>query len=134
MRARPARGPMLARVLEHNRLNGYGFVAAEFGLIAALVLGISVAYGLRGRWLEAAIAAGIGINAVLVLALSSRSLLRRERGVGVLKLYGTSTARAEIAATNPRLLTDTLLIAAAVLVPFCLSALLARDALQRRHK
>ena len=123
---------MIGRVLEHNRLNGYRFVSIEFGIIALVALLLAVAYGATGRWLTAAVAAGIALNGVVIVAFAIRSLLRGEASIGILKIYRDKTTRAQVTASNPRLATDTVLIAAAVLVPLALSILLARE-LSQRH-
>ncbi len=124
---------MLRRVLEHNRLNGYAFVTAEFGIVSAAVFVFAVLYGMQGRWFYAAIAAGITANALLVFGTALASLLRHQPSIGVRRLYINPAVMAEVQQSNPRLLRDTMLIVVTVLIPFSLLLLAGPALLPGRH-
>lgn len=55
---------MIARVERHNRLNGFGFVIGEFGLIGVVALVFGVLYLAKGSELQAVACAGITANSI----------------------------------------------------------------------
>src|SRR5579864_1571299 len=93
----------------------YPFVTAEFGIVSAAVFVFAVLYGIQGRWVYAAIAAGITANALLVFGTALASLLRHQPSIGVRRLYTNPAVMAEVQQSNPRLLRDTMLIVVTVL-------------------
>jgi hypothetical protein len=97
-------------------------------------LAFAILYALRARWLEAAIAASIGLNALIVFETALASFIRGEHGVGVLRLYRDKATMAEVRSSNPQLLEDTMLIAVAVLVPLGLTLLVAKDKASRPRR
>ena len=123
---------MFARIEAHNRLNGYAFVTAEFVLVGAVVGAFGAYYATHGRALEAFVALGITANALVIVVLCVRSVLRGERGVGLRKLYTDPAVRRQVMLENPRLTTDTLLLTGAVVIPFFLVVVAARAALHHQ--
>ena len=111
---------MLRRIEAHNRINGYFFVIAEFVLVGGAAGSFGLYYVGHGRFLEAIVTLGITCNSLVIVVLCVRSLLRGETGVGIWKIYTDASVRRNVMEQNPRLTTDTLLIATAVLVPFAL--------------
>ncbi len=101
---------------------------AEFVLIGVIVGGFGSYYAQHGHPVEAVFALGIVTNALVVVLLCVRAVMRGERGVGLWKIYTDSAVRRDVMLENPKLSTDSLLITGAVLIPFVLAgrALLAR--------
>lgn len=122
---------MIDRVQVHNRLNGYRFVAVEFGVIAAVTAAFAVAWIARGSWLLAAVAAGIFVNSAVIVGAAVRSIFRGERGVGIWKVYTDPGTRRAVVAEHPDLSSDTAMVAVAALIPFALAAVIAIEAAAR---
>lgn len=121
---------MIRRIEDHNRLNGYLFVSIEFGAIAAVVAPFGIYWFGHRNWPLAAVAAGVFVNCLLVFARAVRSLVRRERGVGLWKIYTDTATRQGVAASYPNLSADTAIVAIASLLPFVLAAITALEALR----
>jgi hypothetical protein len=75
---------------------------------------------------------GIFVNCLVVFARAVRSLVRRERGVGLWRIYSDAATRQAVAASYPNLSADTLIVATAALLPFVLAAVVALEALLAR--
>ena len=124
---------MIAPVETHNRLNGFGFVIGEFGLVGVVALVLAVLYVARGNGLPAVAFAGITANSIVVMWLAVRSLRRGEAAIGLWRLYTQREIRDEVMREHPRLSTETLLITLAVLVPFLLLVIAAIEAVRGRR-
>jgi hypothetical protein len=122
---------MIARVETHNRLNGFGFVIGEFGLIGVVALVFALLYLAKGSGLPAVACAGITANSIIVILLAVRSLRRGEAGIGIWRIYTQREVRDQVMREHPGLSTETLLITLAVLLPFLLFLMVAVEAVRR---
>ena len=122
---------MIARVETHNRLNGFGFVIGEFGLIGVVALVFAVLYLAKGSSVPAVACAGITVNAIAVIWLAARSLHRGEAGIGLWRIYTHRQVRDQVMREHPRLSMETLLITLAVLAPFLLFLIVAVEVVRR---
>jgi hypothetical protein len=122
---------MITRVETHNRLNGFGFVTGEFGLVALVALVLAVLYLARGNGVAGIVCAGIGANSMVVICLAVRSLRRGEAGVGVWRIYTRPEVRDKVMREHPGLTSETLLITLTVLVPFLLVLIVAAELARR---
>jgi len=124
---------VIGRIEDHNRLNGYRFVSIEFGAMAAVVAPFGIYWLGNRNWPLAAVAVGIFVNCLVVCARSVRSLVRRERGVGLWRTYTDTATRQAVATSYPNLSADTAIVAIASLLPFVLAAAVALEALRNRR-
>jgi hypothetical protein len=122
---------VIKRIEDHNRLNGYLFVTIEFVVIAAVLAPFGIYWLSHRDWVLGAIAVGIFVNCLVVVARAVRGLVRREPGVGLWKIYTDTATRHAVAASYPNLSADTFVVAIAALLPFVLAAAVAREALVR---
>jgi hypothetical protein len=118
---------MIRRIREHNHLNGITFVIGEFVLVTAAALFISVGFAREGNVLGTILAAGTTLNSLVVLGFAIASFTQGERGAGISKLF-SSTYRANVEREHPSLMADTLVLTAAVLVPYFLAASVVYEA------
>jgi hypothetical protein len=109
---------VIGRIEAHNRLNGYRFVIGEFALIGAVVGAFGIYYALHGAVVLGIVALGIVANSAVVIVLCARSLRRGEKSLGIWRIYTEPALRRTVMQEHPNLSTDTLLITAAILVPF----------------
>ena len=114
---------MIRRLEEHNRLNGFVFVVAEFAVIGAITAALAVLYGARHQWIGLLAGCGITANSLVVIASVISQLRHGETDVGIWRVYADSRVRAQVARDDPGLSRDTVMITGAVLVPFLLLAL-----------
>jgi hypothetical protein len=122
---------MIARVKTHNRLNGFGFVIGEFGLIGVVAVVFAVLYLAKGSGLPAVACAGITANSIVVIWLAVRALGRGEAGIGLWRIYTQRTIRDQVMRDHPGLSAETLLITLAVLLPFLLLLIVALEGVRR---
>jgi len=112
-----------ARVREHNRLNGFGFVIAEFLLVILAALFISASGLLHNRVLLAMTGVGIAANAGAVIVIAAAQTRDHEQSEGLLKVRSPEF-RAMLRQNNPNLSTHTLIVFVSTLLPFLLVVLL----------
>jgi len=112
-----------ARVREHNRLNGFGFVIAEFLLVILAALFISASGLLHNRILLAMTGVGIAANAGAVIVIAAAQIRDHEQSEGLLKVRSPEF-RAMLRQNNPNLSTHTLIVFVSTLLPFLLVVLL----------
>lgn len=117
---------MIRRLREHNHLNGIAFVAAEFLLVTAAAVFIALSFARQGNLAGTLLAAGTALNSLVVVGFAIAAYARGERGAGVLKL-ASSAYRAEVEREHPTLMKDTLMLTAAVLLPYCLTLLVGYE-------
>ncbi len=121
----------MRRLQQHNRLNGFIFVVAEFTFIGALAAIFAALYGAEQQWIGFTATCGIAANSLVVIASAVQQMLRREADLGIWRVYTDSKVRDQVARENPNLSRDTLMITGAVLVPFLLVALALAEAARR---
>ena len=124
---------MIALISTHNRLNGFRFVIGEFALMVVVVAPFGIYYAIQGRWLLALIALGIAGNCSVVLVYAVRSLVGGDADVGIRALYTDQPTRKSVARDHPRLLGETLLLTAAVILPLVLTAWTGWELARRRR-
>lgn len=107
------------KIKSHNEVNGFFFSGVEFALIALVILPFAIYYARHHRPLAALIAGGIVANSLTVTAFAIRSLTRREKDIGLLQWFNKE-GRTLIASRYPNMTNDTLMLTAAVLIPFLL--------------
>jgi len=112
-----------AMVREHNRLNGFGFVIAEFLLVILAALFISASGLLHNRILLAMTGVGIAANAGAVIVIAAAQIRDHEQSEGLLKVRSPEF-RAMLRQNNPNLSTHTLIVFVSTLLPFLLVVLL----------
>jgi hypothetical protein len=119
---------MIARVETHNRLNGFGFVIGEFGLIGLVALVFAVLYAAKGDGLPAVACVGITANSIVVIWRAVRAMRRGQPSIGLWRIYTQPDVRAQVMREHPGLSAETLLITVAVVVPFLLLLIVAVEA------
>jgi hypothetical protein len=65
-------------IREHNQLNGFRFVIAEFCLVALAAIFISASGFLHSKWLLAFMGLGIAVNAGAVIAIAVAQIRNHE--------------------------------------------------------
>jgi hypothetical protein len=119
-------------VREHNQLNGFRFVIAEFSLVALAAIFISASGFLHSKWLVALMGLGIAVNAVAVIAIAVAQIRNHEPSAGLLK-FRSAEFRASVAQKHPDLSSHTMVLFVSILVPFLLVALLGVQSLRRQR-
>jgi hypothetical protein len=118
---------VIRRIREHNHLNGIVFVTVEFLLVTAAALFIALGFARQGNIVGTLLASGTALNSLVVVGFAVAAYRRGERGAGIAKLL-SSEYRAQVEREHPTLMADTLALTAAVLVPYCLTALVSFEA------
>jgi hypothetical protein len=104
---------------EHNVLNGFGFVRAEFLLVALSAAYISYA-GIVGRSVAMTIIAlGIIANALAVWWRATVQMQNGQKDIGIRRAY-FGTERGRIRRAYPNLTGHTVLLSLVMLTPFLL--------------
>ncbi|MFL6122226.1 hypothetical protein [Actinophytocola sp.] len=124
---------MIERIRVHNHLNGTRFSTLEFGFACLAALFIAIALLLQGRWPAGVLACGTAVNCLVVAGFGGVSWIRGDRGRRMRELL-RSDARRAVGAEHPRLMMDTLLLAASALIPFALSIAVIVDGVRRRSR
>jgi sugar phosphate permease len=114
---------LLQMIREHNALNGFSFVIAEFSVVALAALFICASGILHGRWPVAFAGAGIAANAIAVIAIAVIRIRNREQSQGLLK-FRSAQFRADIGQKHPKLSSHTTVLLVSILIPLLLVALL----------
>src|SRR5438132_12980609 len=96
----PVADSLRAKIEDHNRYNGFVFSAVEFGAVAVIMAALAVYFAVVGRWLAAAVAAGIAVNCLPVAILAVRARRRGETQVGYSGL-ASAEVRRQIRAERP---------------------------------
>jgi len=123
---------VIRRVVEHNQLNGVGFSIAEFTLVTIAAVLLAAGYALHHQGLGVLITAGIGLNSLVIVAFGGVAWHRGERGTPLAQVFSRS-ARAALTREHPSLMADTLIVTAAVLVPFGLLTAMAAEFAWNSH-
>jgi hypothetical protein len=123
---------VIALISTHNRLNGFRFVIGEFALMVVVVAPFGIYYAIHGMWLLALIALGIAGNCSVVLVYAVRSLVGGDADVGI-RVYTDQPTRKSVARDHPRLLGETLLLTAAVILPLVQTAWTGWELARRRR-
>jgi hypothetical protein len=110
---------VIRRIIEHNQLNGVAFSISEFILGAAVAALLAAAYARENRAPGVVLALGTGLNCIIVVAFGVVAWSRSERGTPLARVFSRS-GRAELTRQHPSLMTDTLIVAIAAVVPFAL--------------
>lgn len=104
-------------VREHNQLNGFRFVIAEFSVVALAALFISAGGVLHANWLTTFAGVGIAVNALAVIAIAVAQIRNHEPSEGLLK-FRSAQFRASIAQKHPDLSSHTTVLFVCILIPF----------------
>jgi hypothetical protein len=110
---------VIRRIVEHNELNGVAFSTFEFLLVAAAAALVGVGFGAHGQAIGMVLAAGTALNGLVIVGFGVSAWRRGERGTPLKQLF-SARHRAELTSEHPGLMADTLIVAAAALVPFAL--------------
>lgn len=110
---------LIQRIKEHNYLNGFKFVIAEFGIFILIILPFTLYYLLHNNFIFGVIGLGLIANFMVVLVFAVGSVLRKETSVGINKVY-SKKYREEINQKYPQLTNDTFILFAALIIPFIL--------------
>ena len=119
---------LLEKVRAHNALNGFRFIAVEFGVIALVLAPFAVYYWAAGRWALAFISTGIIANCLPIVFAALRSLRAGEPGSRSDRLRDRIRARRRSDQLHADM--DTITIALCTLVPFLGAALITVDQLR----
>lgn len=117
---------MRAILYEHNTLNGFRFVLAEFVFMALVALSLGAATWHHGDRLWAVGWLGMAVNAAAVCGTVIEQMRRGERSNTWAETYGHQ-GRAKLRREHPQLGAHTLQIVVAVLAPFLLALLTLLD-------
>jgi hypothetical protein len=107
---------------EHNTLNGFRFVLAEFTLIALIAVVFAIATSLKGSALRPVGWCGVAVNAAAVCATVIHQMRRGEQSQSLAESYSRE-GREGIRREHPQIARHTLQIVGAMLVPFLLAIL-----------
>ena len=107
------------KIQEHNYLNGYLFVVIEFGVFIMVILPFTLYYILHGKIWPGIIGLGLIVNFIPMLFFALRSLLRKEKSIGIHKIYN-KMQRDDIKERFPNLSLDTLVLLVCLIIPFLL--------------
>lgn len=130
---RRRRVAVIERIRVHNQINGTRFSTLEFAFACLAALFIAVAFLLQGRWLIGVLGCGTAANCSVVAGFGWVSWICGDRGRRVRDLLKPDVRHA-VRAEHPRLLTDTLLIAASALLPFVLAIAVLADGVRSRSR
>jgi len=108
---------LIEKIKTHNEVNGFVFSVVEFALIALSIVPSALYYLMHARVISGIIASGIVANALTVVAFGVRALVVKQRSIGILRWFD-KRERAAITLRYPHLTRDTLIVAAATLIPF----------------
>ena len=108
---------------EHNTLNGFLFVLAEFIVVALATLFAGIATFFHGRILWSVGWLGVAVNAAAVCVTVVEQMRRGERSNSFAESWSRE-GRGKIRREHPHLGTHTLMIVVLVLVPFVLAILI----------
>jgi hypothetical protein len=121
------------RIREHNLLNGFRFVIAEYTIASLLVLPFAIYYFLHGRFLMGMIGWGLVTNFCVYIILAVQSIRRKEVSIGIGKLFKKET-REEINRNYPQLERTTWALTATTLVPFLMAVIVLAELSRKRGK
>ena len=117
----------MRRILdEHNTLNGFRFVLAEFIVVALAALFIGAATFRNGSILWTVVWIGVAVNAAAVCVTVVGQMRRGKRSNSFAESYSRE-GREKIRREHPNLGAHTLLIMGLVLIPFLLAMLTIPD-------
>jgi hypothetical protein len=111
---------LIKKILDHNYLNGFKFVVAEFGIFILVILPFTFYYSIHKNFLFGIIGIGLLANFVVVIFYAMRSIQRKERSLGINKIYDKKI-REQIMLEYPHLVRDTFVLFAALILPFFLA-------------
>ena len=110
---------MIRRIVEHNRLNGVIFSTLEFIVVAAAAAFIGFGMAAQRRPIVSPLAVGTALNCLVIVGFGAMTWYRGERGHSPRTVFSVK-GRAEISREHPDLMADTLVVAAAALIPYVL--------------
>lgn len=105
------------RIRRHNTVNGFLFSSSEFALVALLTGSFSIYTLSVGKIFIGAVELGIALNCLPVIFYGVRSIVRKEKCIGVAGWFHAAT-RTEIANKYPETSMDTAALVAATVIPF----------------
>jgi hypothetical protein len=108
---------MIDRIKTHNILNGIIFSVAEFVIAALIVAPFAIYYVFHGIVLYAAIAIGIILNFLMIVAFGLRQYRNNEKDIGIQHMFNKSV-RETISREYPNLSNDTSVLVITTLLPF----------------
>jgi Na+/melibiose symporter-like transporter len=111
---------LVSIISEHNYLNGFKFVIAEFGVFILIILPFTLYYLIHRNLLFGLIGSGLVSNFVTVILFAFRSIRKRETSIGVLSFYKKKNL-AELKHEYPDLSKHTFILFICLLVPFLLT-------------
>ncbi len=107
------------KIKTHNYINGFIFSALEFIVVAIVILPFCIYYIIHVRVLLAAIAVGLIVNCLTISAFAILSIQKKEKSIG-LKFYFDPELKKKAGISEQHLLKDTIILCAALLLPFYL--------------
>jgi hypothetical protein len=111
---------MLQIIKNHNYLNGNIFSLIEFLVASLIIVPFAGYFIIHGPWLYSTIAVGIVFNCLTVSLVAVQSLVKKEKSIGILRLYSDKDLREKMRAEYPNLSRETFILCVAILVPFLL--------------
>ena len=108
---------MIYRIRTHNILNGIIFSIVEFVITAGIIAPFAIYYVLHGRVLYAAVAIGIMLNCLTIVAFGVQQYLRKEKDVGIQQMFNKEI-REKVSREYPHLSNDTSILVLTLLLPY----------------
>jgi len=124
---------MIQRIKTHNILNGILFSMIEFVVAALIVAPFAIYYVLHGRTLYAAIAIGIILNFLVVVAFGLQQYKNKEKDIGIRQLFNKNT-RETVGREHPHLGGDTTILVITLLLPFVMVICVLYELLFERRR
>jgi len=109
---------MLKLIKDHNYLNGFVFSFLDYFVVICILTPFDIYYFLHGRWLFSMIATGIILNCVTISSIALRSIIKREQGIGINKIYRDKELLKKVQHEYPNLSRDTMILTVTVLIPY----------------
>lgn len=109
---------MLKIIKHHNYLNGLKFSFFEFLFAGAIFIPFALYYLIHGRAWYAALATGIILNCLTVSAVAFVSILKKEKSIGIGRLYKDKEVLGRVRAEFPRLSQETGILSLTILIPY----------------
>jgi hypothetical protein len=123
---------LIRRILEHNQLNGVIFATLEFILVAAAAAYIALAFAVQHKPIFVVLAAGTALNSLVIVGYGAAAWSRGELGTSITRLFD-ARHRAEVSRSHPQLMADTVIVAAAALLPYVLLVTVAIELVRARR-
>ncbi len=108
---------MVNLIKTHNILNGITFSIAEFIIVPLIIAPFAIYYIVHGKVLLAAVAVGIILNCLTIVAFGIQQRRRKEQDLGIQHMFNKSV-RERVGVDHPHLSRDTMVLSTALVLPY----------------